>query len=102
LVECSMGRTALATFSEALAEASGAYVVILSADDLLAPGSLRRAAALLEAHPQVGFVYGWTAPFYGSSPRPTRAAAAIHSAQRRWMIVVYSTGRDLILRMCLP
>ncbi len=38
--------------------ARGEYLVKLDADDLLAPGSLARSAALLDAHPSVGFVYG--------------------------------------------
>lgn len=36
----------------------GDYVVLLSADDLLTPGSLRRAVSVMEAHPGVGMVYG--------------------------------------------
>lgn len=34
------------------------YSVLLSADDLLTEGALRRATDLLEAHPSVGFTYG--------------------------------------------
>ena len=34
------------------------YTVLLSADDRLTPGSLRRAADLLDANPNVGFAYG--------------------------------------------
>ena len=33
-------------------------MVLLSADDLLVPGSLWRAAAIMEQHPNVGLVYG--------------------------------------------
>jgi cellulose synthase/poly-beta-1,6-N-acetylglucosamine synthase-like glycosyltransferase len=44
-------------YNEGLAAASGEYVVVLSADDILSPGSLARATALLEAHPKVGFAY---------------------------------------------
>ncbi len=49
----------LATYNEGLLEwADGDYTVLLSADDRLTPGALVRAAALLDAHPNVGFVYG--------------------------------------------
>src|SRR5947209_4282299 len=41
----------IATYNEGLEQASGDYVVLLSADDALTPGSLSRATALLETHP---------------------------------------------------
>jgi glycosyltransferase involved in cell wall biosynthesis len=54
----------IATFNEGLLEwADGDYCVLLSADDRLTPGALRRARDLLDTHPDVGFVYGhalWT------------------------------------------
>jgi glycosyltransferase involved in cell wall biosynthesis len=54
----------IATFNEGLIEwADGDYCILLSADDRLTPGALRRARDLLDAHPSVGFVYGhalWT------------------------------------------
>lgn len=49
----------IATFNEGLLEwADGDYCTLLSADDRLTPGALRRARDLLDAHPDVGFVYG--------------------------------------------
>ena len=49
----------LATYNEGLLEwAEGSYSVLLSADDLLTPGALSRATAVLETNPSVGFVYG--------------------------------------------
>ena len=49
----------IATFNEGLLEwADGDYCVLMSADDRLTPGALRRARDLLDAHPGVGFVYG--------------------------------------------
>jgi glycosyltransferase involved in cell wall biosynthesis len=41
-----------------LERATGDYVTLLRATDLLAPGALARSVALLEAHPTVGLVYG--------------------------------------------
>src|SRR5947209_515437 len=41
----------IATYNEGLEQATGDYVVLLSADDALTPGSLARATALLETHP---------------------------------------------------
>lgn len=49
----------IATYNEGLLEwADGDYCVLMSADDRLTPGALRRAAGLLDARPEVGFVYG--------------------------------------------
>ena len=49
----------IATFNEGLLEwADGDYCLLMSADDRVTPGALRRARDLLDAHPQVGFVYG--------------------------------------------
>jgi len=48
----------IATYNEGLAQATGDYVVLLSADDLLTPGALQRATAVMERHPGVGLVYG--------------------------------------------
>ncbi|MBW4716987.1 glycosyltransferase family 2 protein [Saccharothrix obliqua] len=49
----------IATYNEGLLEwAKADYTVLLSADDLLAPGSLARAAEVFEANPNVGMVYG--------------------------------------------
>jgi glycosyltransferase involved in cell wall biosynthesis len=60
----------IATYNDGLAEVDGEYVVLLSADDLLSAGSLARSAALLEAHPDVSFVYGFSAGFSETPPLP--------------------------------
>jgi glycosyltransferase involved in cell wall biosynthesis len=49
----------LATYNEGLLGWSTAdYVVLLSADDLLVPGSLGRAVRIMDADPAIGMVYG--------------------------------------------
>ena len=48
----------IGTYNEGLSWATGDYTVLLSADDLLAPGALGRAVQLLDSRPEVGFVYG--------------------------------------------
>lgn len=61
----------LATYNEGLLDwADGDYTVLLSADDRLTPGALVRAAALLDAHPNVGFVYGHPLRFQTDQPLP--------------------------------
>jgi hypothetical protein len=57
----------IATYNEGLAQVEGDYVALLSADDLMAPGALDRAAALMEARPEVGIVYGHPVVFSGES-----------------------------------
>ena len=56
----------IATFNEGLLEwADGDYCALMSADDRLTPGALRRARDFLDAHADVGFVYGralWCMP----------------------------------------
>lgn len=48
----------IATYNEGLSQADSDYVVLLSADDMLAPGALQRATRIMEARPEVGLVYG--------------------------------------------
>ena len=62
----------IATFNEGLAAAGGEYVVKLDADDLLTPGALERAAALLDACPSVGFAYGHPIHFTGEGAPPAQ------------------------------
>ncbi len=81
----------IATYNEGLATASGDYLVLLSADDVLTPGSLARAAALLEAHPNVGFAYGATARFKGSKP---------HVVNGPWSWWTVWPGHDWIRARC--
>jgi glycosyltransferase involved in cell wall biosynthesis len=56
LHERNMGH--IATYNEGLEWADGDYLLLLSADDYLTPGSLSRATAIMDSHPEVGFVYG--------------------------------------------
>src|ERR1035441_4659738 len=64
----------IATYNEGLLEwADCDYTVLMSADDRLTPGALRRAADLLDSHPDVGFVYGHPVHFqHGQEPPPAR------------------------------
>lgn len=58
----------IATFNEALWEAQGQFVVKLDSDDILAPGSLARAARVMLARPSIGIVYGNPVEFKSSPP----------------------------------
>ncbi len=62
----------IATYNEGLLEwADGDYCVLMSADDRLTPGALRRARDLLDASPGVGFVYGRALWVMHGAPLPT-------------------------------
>jgi hypothetical protein len=46
------------TYNEGIEWASADYMLLLSADDYLLPGALKRAADLMDEHPEVGFTFG--------------------------------------------
>jgi hypothetical protein len=47
------------TINRGLAECTaGDYLVVLSADDALTPGSLARSVQIMDNHPEIGMVYG--------------------------------------------
>jgi glycosyltransferase involved in cell wall biosynthesis len=53
----------IATYNEGLAWLAAEYCLVLSADDMLAPGALFRACTVMDAHPEVGLTHGlsiWT------------------------------------------
>jgi len=61
----------LRTYNEGLLDwADGDYCVLMSADDRLTPGALRRATQLLDAHPEVGFAFGNALSFQDGEGAP--------------------------------
>ena len=84
----------IATYNEGLAWAEGDYTLQISADDLLTPGALARAVALLETHPEVGLVFGGTVRFTSGQPLP---AARTPAGAGRWQIV---SGLEWFGRAC--
>jgi glycosyltransferase involved in cell wall biosynthesis len=79
------------TMNKGLWQVDGEYVVKFDADDVLTPGALARATALLEAHPSVGFVYGFPVTFTQSPPPPARTKV------RSWTVW---SGHDWIRIRC--
>src|SRR5437763_11679365 len=64
----AVNRGHIDTYNEGLLEwASGDYALLISADDLLAPGALGRAARVMDEHPEVGFTHGRQA-FFTTDP----------------------------------
>lgn len=58
----------IATYNEGLAQATGDYLVLLSADDALGPCALGRAVSVMESRPRVGFTYGAVTRIDGEVP----------------------------------
>ena len=81
----------IATYNEGLAQASGDYTVLLSADDRLTPGCLTRATSLMEEHPSVGLTYGFAVDFTDTRLPSARTVAA------SWVIW---QGHDWIAHRC--
>jgi glycosyltransferase involved in cell wall biosynthesis len=70
------------TANEGLEWAQGEYVVLLSADDQLVPGALRRACSVMGANPNVGMVYG--RPLIAREGRPLPAPSGRWRATDVW------------------
>ena len=95
----SSNRGHIATYNEGLSMVRADYVVLLSADDLLTPGALGRATRLLEAHPNVGFVYGYPIPLYAGVPPPpprTRTSSWTVWQGGEWIAQMCRSGRNFI------
>jgi glycosyltransferase involved in cell wall biosynthesis len=88
----------IATYNEGLSEATADYVVLLSADDMLTLGSLRRAAEIMDANPSVGLVYGYPIPLYSDTPPPprTRATGCTIWKGNDWARLMCQAGRNFI------
>jgi hypothetical protein len=90
----------IATYNEGLLEwADGDYCVLLSADDLLTPGSLARATAVLEAQPNVGFVYAHAIDWDDRGPRPAprlETTGATIWPGLDWLRIVCGLGHTVV------
>lgn len=90
----------IATANEGLEWAEDSdYVVLLSADDRLAPGALGRATAVMESHPGVGLVYGHAQYFESDEAVPAlreRWWGTRIQAGRRWIDLRCKSGHGCI------
>lgn len=85
------------TYNDGLAKATGDYLVLLSADDMLPRNSLTRAVALLERNPGVGMVYGYARSFtdaHVDTPARTRSWSVWPG--RQWLKATALTGRCFV------
>lgn len=78
------------TYNEGIEWASSDYALLLSADDVLTPGAFSRAAKLMDAHPEVGFVFGrgvtTERPDYRAHSLPTSYRQKILTGAEFWEI----------------
>jgi hypothetical protein len=82
----------IATANEGMEWAQSEFVVLLSADDLLVPGSLRRAATVMCKHPNVGLVYG--------RPDLAREGHPVPEPSGRWRATKIWSGSEWIRLRC--
>jgi glycosyltransferase involved in cell wall biosynthesis len=85
----------IATYNEGLRWVEADYMLLLSADDVLAPGALWRAASMMEAHRDVGLTYGRAIRFVDFE-KPVIAESA--STQLHYSIL---SGSDFIEKLCV-
>lgn len=80
----------IATYNEGIDWASSDYFLLLSADDMLAPGALERAAAIMDREEDIVFTYGRSIDWNDSQPLPPFELQDTF----RW------TRQDLVREMC--
>jgi GT2 family glycosyltransferase len=91
----------IATYNEGLAWATADYVQLLSADDVLVPGSLARVTRVMDAHPEVTLGYGRDVSFTSELPPRQASMAAFHARDevleyRRFLEVSCNLGHTPI------
>ncbi|WP_406695924.1 glycosyltransferase [Singulisphaera sp. Ch08] len=86
----SINRGHIATYNHGLEWVAGDYTVLLSADDLLTPGSLFRATKIMDEHPDVGLTFGRDIHFNSSLPSPN---APLELTEQNWRIIA---GHDYL------
>jgi glycosyltransferase involved in cell wall biosynthesis len=90
----------IATYNEGLLEwAEGDYCVMMSADDRLTPGALRRARDFMDDHPSAGFVYGHALWITDGAPLPmarTRVRGYSIWPGQGWLEHIFRQGENPI------
>lgn len=88
----------IATYNEGLEQVTADYVVLLSADDALPPGALKRATAVMDANPSVGFAYGYPVVFVDEPPKaPTSVRSWTVWSGEEWIEGRCRKGENCIM-----
>jgi glycosyltransferase involved in cell wall biosynthesis len=83
----------MASFNEGVDWASSPYFMIICADDLSAPGALKRAIGFMDQNPNVGFIVGRELEHREGNPLPHIDP----SAEGEWRL---SSGHDFLWERC--
>jgi glycosyltransferase involved in cell wall biosynthesis len=89
----------IATYNEGIDWVRQDYMLLLSADDMVAPGALMRAVQLMEAQPDIAFIFGHAVRFQAEDELPDgwregREDAGPHLGAH------IAQGWDFISRLC--
>ena len=80
----------IATYNEGIDWASGDYLLLLSADDVLTPGAFARATKLMDGHPELGLTFGRAIttdnPNFRNQPNITACRHRILSGAEFWRL----------------
>lgn len=83
----------IAAYNEGIAWARGDYFLLLSADDLAAPGAFARAAAVMQAHPDVVLAHGHEHLLFPGQQLPSFD----RDQDPRWVV---SPGIEFVRKSC--
>ncbi len=88
--------------NSALTRARGEYVAVLNSDDYFLPGKLERQAAFLDAHPEIGAVFGQPQfvdergrPFANPSHAFPRIYSDQNHSRHEWLRSFFHSGNSL-------
>jgi glycosyltransferase involved in cell wall biosynthesis len=87
----------IATYNEGIAWTSSPYLLLLSADDFLAPGAFARAVAIMEARDDVVMTYGPAIKIQSGQPTPAIPEEAGEAGETVWNV---RPGRDFVAETC--
>lgn len=88
----------IATYNEGIAWLSADYMLLLSSDDMVAPGAFARAIGLMEANRNIGFVYGASVRF--AEDAEVAAALASQATSTDGPPPVIEAGAAFVRRFC--
>lgn len=88
----------IATYNEGIELLSADYMLLLSSDDMVAPGAFARAIALMEADQTIGFVYGTSFRF--ASEADIEAASSGEMMPAKTAAPTVEEGGAFVRRFC--
>ena len=84
----------IATYNEGIEWAGKKYFLLLSADDLIAPGCLKRAVSIMEQHPSISMTHGNEINLLPDEEIPDLAQ---QGCDGQWIV---QSGLELIKELC--